>query len=176
MELSQENTAQQPHTSISSKEGKLATVGAPVSSPSPSSPRVTDRRFKKPESRSGRSEVLQTGPYLGVVPANGRFISKIRYRGGWRVLGSFDSSVEAAAAHDEMAIRLSSGVYSRGTAARDGALTNFDAFDGPVSRFGYGLVQAQSLHSRGPILAFERHWCDDISFSAVTGSKKSKAA
>lgn len=37
----------------------------------------------------------------------------IRYRGQPRVLGSFDTSVEAAAAHDEMAIRLASGRYRR---------------------------------------------------------------
>ena len=152
--------------------------------------------------------------YRGVVYANGRWLAQVRYRGQNRVLGSFDSSIEAASAYDEMASRLLGGlsydfddggaatsndpaspsegyggggggsedaangtanVYGNGHGNGAGSpplpgaggegvrssgggsnakqqqqqqqqpvlVTNFDPFDGPVSRFGYGLVQAQ---------------------------------
>ena len=98
------------------------------------------------------TQVVPSGMYRGVVYANGRWLAQVRYRGQNRVLGSFDSSVEAASAYDEMAARLLGGVSyggfddssgSSGDGAQGQRSTNFDAFDGPVSRFGYGLVQSQ---------------------------------
>ncbi len=98
------------------------------------------------------TQVVPSDMYRGVVYANGRWLAQVRYRGQNRVLGSFDSSVEAASAYDEMAARLLGGVSYEGLDDSSGSSgdgtqgprsTNFDAFDGPVSRFGYGLVQSQ---------------------------------
>jgi hypothetical protein len=85
-----------------------------------------------------------SGGYHGIVNANGRWLSQIYHKGQWRVIGSFDSSVEAACAHDEMALRLNGGLIGEGKRP-----LNLEPFDGPVCRFGYGLVQSQAFDRGG---------------------------
>lgn len=129
----------------------------------PQEPCLKSRESKEMRAKDRRHGSLPRGfseheLYRGVLRANGRFLALITHRGAPRVLGSFDTSVEAAAAHDEMAARLAEGTGG-GT-----ALTNLQVFDGPVPRFGYGLVQEQAFRVHGgfepPKPTSNPHWLD----------------
>jgi len=79
-------------------------------------------------------------PSSWTLPSNSVLhLPQISYRGQMRTLGSYDSSVEAACAHDEMAIRLQ----------RKREELNFVHFETDVATFGYGLLSCQGRRSGG---------------------------
>lgn len=144
-----------PTTSSIASDGRRERrfINSGISAPKSSSDNSSSKGSR--DERANLGDPNQSGGgYHGVAYANGRWLSHIMYKGQSRILGSFDSSVEAACAHDEMALRLNQGKL---TATEDGSdgyrPLNLEPYDGPICRFGYGLVQTQGYLKDGYTLA-----------------------
>lgn len=109
---------------------------------------ASKRAFRSSSSHRSSPRAHQVSPearpherFQGIHRVDGRWTAYVRYRGQLRTLGSFDTSLEAACAHDEMVLRLAS------KSTHLGRTMNFELPAWPVASFGFGSLESQRLQA-----------------------------